>query len=304
LGQTLEYDDRVNALSIDRKMEKGIPSMADILNALSDDKALNIFKIIALSSCDSNILIREAKLNLKQYYSRMTDLIKVGLIRKKEGKYCLTSFGKVFYNLQIIAENTLSNYWKLKAIDSFDNLSKEEYNRFIDNLIDNHNIKEILEDYLSSCCAAINNIALQKTQVNNYQQQKQANPSSCKIILVDDEQDTLLTFKKFLLQAAASEGYTVDAFTDSYVALKHFISLNHSYYDLLIADIRMPGLNGLQLYQKMKAIDNTIKVVFVSALDALQEMVSIFPDLDFTNIIRKPVSQEDFIDKVKTALDA
>ena len=43
-------------------MEKSIPSMVDILNALSDDKALDIFKIIALSNCDSNILITKQNL--------------------------------------------------------------------------------------------------------------------------------------------------------------------------------------------------------------------------------------------------
>jgi CheY-like chemotaxis protein/predicted transcriptional regulator len=302
----LEYHNGANTLNIGRKTEKGIPSMVDILTVLSDNNALNIFKIVALSSCDSNFIMREARLTLKQYYSRMTNLLKAGLVRKKEGKYYLTSLGKVFYNLQIIAENTLSNYWKLKAIDTFDNLSKEEYNRFIDSMIDNYNIKEMLvEDYSSSCFATINNIALQKTQVNNYQQQEQAKSSSSfKIMLVEDEQDTLLTYKKFLLESDVSERYTVDAFTDSYEALKHFINLNHSYYDLLITDIRMPGLNGLQLYQKIKAIDNTIKVVFVSALDALQEMVSVFPDLDFSNIVRKPVTQEDFTDKVKTVLAA
>lgn len=103
---------------------------------------------------------------------------------------------------------------------------------------------------------------------------------------------------------AAPEGYNVDAFTDSYEALKHFNNLNHSYYDLVITDIRMPGLSGLQLYQKIKAIDNTIRVVLVSALDALQEIASIFPDLDFRNIIRKPLNQEDFLDKVKAVLAA
>jgi DNA-binding response OmpR family regulator len=66
----------------------------------------------------------------------------------------------------------------------------------------------------------------------------------------------------------------------------------------------MPGLNALQLYQKIKAIDNTINIVFVSALDSLQEMAIIFPDLDFKNIIRKPANQEDFLDKVKVALGA
>ena len=277
--------------------------MVDVLNALSDEKALDIFKIIALSNCDSNILITKTKLTLKQYYSKMGSLIKAGLVRKKDGMYCLTSFGKVFYNLQITAENALSSYWKLKAIDSFDNLSKEEYHRFIDSLIDNYDVKRILtKAYSRSYYSTMKQVLIQKTRFTNNHQQQQAKPSSFKIMLVDDEQDALSTYKAFLL--AAAEEYNVDAFTDSYEALKHFISLNHSYYDLVITDIRMPGLNGLQLYQKIKAIDNTINVVFVSALDALQEMASIFQNIDFRNIIRKPANQEDFLDKVKTALAA
>jgi CheY-like chemotaxis protein/predicted transcriptional regulator len=289
---------------IDAKMKKGIPSMADILNVLSDEKALDILRTIAISSCNSDYLISKTNLNLRKYYSRMTGLINVGLIRKKEGKYFLTSFGRVFYNLQIKAENTLSNYWKLKAIDAFDNPSKEEYYRFIENMIDNYDIKELLtKEYSSSSDSIMNDVSKQKTRLANYYQQQQTNPSFTKIMLVEDEEDTLITYKKFLLEAAA-EGYSVDTFTDSYEALEHFINLNHSYYDLVISDIRMPGLNGLQLYQKLRTIDNSIKVVFVSALDSLQEMVSIFPDLDFNNIIRKPVTQEDFLDKVKTALAA
>jgi CheY-like chemotaxis protein/predicted transcriptional regulator len=293
-----------NSPSIGTKMKNGIPSMANILNVLSDEKSLDILRIIAISSCNSDHLISKTNLNLRKFYSRMTGLTKVGLVRKKEGKYFLTSFGKVFYNLQIKAENALSNYWKLKAIDAFDNLSKEEYYRFIESMIDNYDIKELLtKEYSSSSDSLMYSVSKQKTRLTNYHEQQQEKPSSVKIMLVEDEEDTLITYKKFLLEAAAEE-YSVNAFTDSYEALKHFINLNHSYYDLLITDIRMPGLNGLQLYQKLRTIDNSIKVVFVSALDSLQEMVSIFPDLDFNNIIRKPVTQEDFLDKVKTALAA
>jgi hypothetical protein len=64
-------------------------------------------------------------------------LDKAGLVTKKEGKYCVTSVGKAICSLEITPENTLSNYWKLKAIDSYNNLSKEEYYRFPDRLIDN-----------------------------------------------------------------------------------------------------------------------------------------------------------------------
>jgi hypothetical protein len=72
------------------------------------------------------------------------------LITKKEGKYCVTSFGKAICSLEITPENTLSNYWKLKAIDSYNNLSKEEYYRFPDRLIDNHNSKKFFQKTILS----------------------------------------------------------------------------------------------------------------------------------------------------------
>jgi len=53
----------------------------------------------------------------------------------------------------------------------------------------------------------------------------------------------------------------------------------------------MPGLNGLQLYYRLKAINRNMKILFVSALDAVPELVSILPDVKTTNdIIKKPVA--------------
>jgi CheY-like chemotaxis protein len=286
-----------------------------ILRAISDERSFALFKAIATgSSSDSIILISKLKLTSKQYYSRLSYLLRADLIRRKKGKYCLTSMGKVFYDLQITAENAVNNYWKLKAIDSFEEelYSKEEYQRVLDSIIDNNNLKEIL---IKQCSYSpkTKKLITQKSPLLlpiDYQQQQQhqqeipypssSPPSSQRnIMLVDDEPDTLLTYKTFLV----NKGYNVDAFTDSYEALKHFISLNYHYYDLVIADIRMPGLNGLQLYQKIKSIDDTANVIFVSALDPMQELVSLFPDLDFSNnIIRKPVDYVDFLDKIKKVL--
>jgi CheY-like chemotaxis protein len=285
---------------MDGKLEKSIPSRVDVLNALSDDKALALIKAIASTNDNDTYTLRgKTKLSHKQYYSRMCDLIKAGLVGKKDGIYFVTSFGKVFCDLQMTAEDLLSNYWKLKAIDTFDNLSKEEYHQLVNNMIDNSYIKEILTKEYYPSCPALNNVSIQRSLVTNYNQHMQEKSSSIRILLIDDEPDTLLTYKKFL---SAALGINVDAFADSYEALKHFINLNHSYYDLLVTDIRMPGFNGLQLYQKMKAIDNTVRVLFVSAVDTLQEMVSIFPELDFSNIIRKPINQQAFLDKVRMAL--
>jgi len=131
------------------------------------------------------------------------------------------------------------------------------------------------------------------------QLQHQNKENAHNILLVDDEPDTLLTYKTFLLDI---EGYNVDAFTDSQKALQHFAQVNPSYYDLVVMDIRMPGLNGLQLYYRIKAMNPDIKVLFISALDVAKEMVSILPGVRVEDVIQKPVNQEHFINKVKANL--
>jgi two-component system, OmpR family, response regulator ChvI len=85
-------------------------------------------------------------------------------------------------------------------------------------------------------------------------------------------------------------------------ALQQFAQVNSSYYDLVVLDIRMPGLNGLQLYYRLKAMNPTIKVLFVSSVDAAQEMISILPGVKLDDVVKKPVSQEQFLYKVKTTV--
>jgi two-component system, OmpR family, response regulator ChvI len=121
---------------------------------------------------------------------------------------------------------------------------------------------------------------------------------SANIMLVDDEEDMLITYKSFL----EDEDYKIESFTDSETALKHFAETNVYDYNLVILDIRMPGINGLQLYCKLKAINIAIKVLFVSALDAIDEILSVLPDVDPIDIIRKPVQKEHFVSVIKRAL--
>jgi CheY-like chemotaxis protein len=119
-----------------------------------------------------------------------------------------------------------------------------------------------------------------------------------KVMLIDDEPDMIITYKSFL----HSEGYSVDAFSNSQEALRHFAQVNPSYYDLIIMDIRMPHLNGLQLYHRMKAINSSVRVLFVSALDAVEELVSILPDIKRNSIIRKPIERDNFVKSVQSAI--
>jgi predicted transcriptional regulator len=127
-----------------------IPSMEDILNAVSHDKALVILRTISLiGQNSSNISRSKCNLSRKQYYSGISDLRKAGLIRGRRGKYSLTSLGKVVYYAREVVENAVNDFWKLKAIDSLNisddnDLSKEELVKLVDSLIDNQEIKEIV----------------------------------------------------------------------------------------------------------------------------------------------------------------
>lgn len=120
---------------------------ASVLRSISDDKSLELFRTVALETIDSKNLKSRTRLTRKQYYSRLSRMTRTGLVRKKSGKYILTTFGKIVYESQLTVENALNNYWKLKAIDSLETsneLPKEEQQKLIETLLDNREIKEIL----------------------------------------------------------------------------------------------------------------------------------------------------------------
>jgi len=118
------------------------------------------------------------------------------------------------------------------------------------------------------------------------------------IMLVDDQPDMLFTYRSFL----EGQGFKVHTFTDPTVALRQFAKEDTSKYDLVVMDIRMPQLNGLQLYQRLRAINSTIRILFVTALDAADELISLLPDVASNQVIMKPVSRERFLKYVDLAV--
>ena len=76
------------------------------------------------------------------------------------------------------------------------------------------------------------------------------------------------------------------------------------YYKLAITDIRMPCINGIQLYQVLKILNSSIKIMFITSLDAANELSNIYSEVKSQDIIRKPVEGNQFVqmvnDKVKT----
>jgi CheY-like chemotaxis protein len=80
--------------------------------------------------------------------------------------------------------------------------------------------------------------------------------------------------------------------------LKHFSQYEASHYDLVLLDIRMPRLNGLQLFYRMKSIETDTKIIFVPALEAANELLSLLPGIKYDKyIIKKPVGKEPFLEK-------
>jgi CheY-like chemotaxis protein len=118
------------------------------------------------------------------------------------------------------------------------------------------------------------------------------------IMIVDDEPDVLLMYKIFL----ADYGYSVEAFGDAKSALQNIASVGPGYYDLIITDIRMKTLNGLHLYRGAKSIDPNVRIIFVSALDAVEELVSLLPGVTKKDIMQKPVEMDRFIRIVNEAI--
>ena len=126
-------------------------STASVISAISDDKALSLFKAVALSENDcSNLLISKLRLSRRQYYSTMMELMDADLVRRISGRYSLTSLGKIMFNSYMRIETAIKYYWKLKAIDSITmatevkGLPAKEYETIVKNLIDNDQIKAVL----------------------------------------------------------------------------------------------------------------------------------------------------------------
>ena len=70
---------------------------------------------------------------------------------------------------------------------------------------------------------------------------------------------------------------------------------SYNYYNLVVMDIRMPGLNGLQSHYRLNAMNKAIKFLSVSALDSIEELVSVLSSINYNNILRKPIEKNSLL---------
>jgi DNA-binding response OmpR family regulator len=114
-----------------------------------------------------------------------------------------------------------------------------------------------------------------------------------RILLVDDEPD--LTQVSTL--ALEYHGFKVDSFNDPQEALSKY---KPGLYDLVILDIKMPKMDGFELYQEIKKIDNNANVCFLTASEQYYEEFrkKEFYALDRNLFIRKPIENEELVKEI------
>ena len=118
-----------------------------------------------------------------------------------------------------------------------------------------------------------------------------------RILIVDDEPDITSSFK----QALRDNGFEqVETVNDPILALN---SLEAGSYDLLIIDIVMPEMDGFNLYEEVRKIDNKVKVCFITAFEInYQALRAVFPAAtsidDIGCFIRKPVDMDDLVKRI------
>lgn len=116
-----------------------------------------------------------------------------------------------------------------------------------------------------------------------------------KILLVDDEKDDLIVLEKFLKLG----GFEVNSFSNPRQALLHYADTDPYSYDLIISDIRMPEINGFQLYYRLKSIKHDVKILFATCLNIAEELLTLLPEVGPQQVIQKPIDKEKFIEIVK-----
>jgi DNA-binding response OmpR family regulator len=117
-----------------------------------------------------------------------------------------------------------------------------------------------------------------------------------RIAVVDDEPDITIILKK----ALEHHDFVVDTFNDPQAALATF---KPSYYDLVIIDIRMPRINGFDLYRELKKRDSGVRVCFLTAFEIYyEEFRKLFPTIDVKAFIRKPVSISNLVNQINAII--
>jgi DNA-binding response OmpR family regulator len=120
-----------------------------------------------------------------------------------------------------------------------------------------------------------------------------------RVLIVDDEPDVTLVLKQVLDE----NGFEADSYDEPRLALNNFKA---NMYDLLLLDIKMPDINGLDLYQEIRKIDDKVKVCFLTASEMFYEKFrkeEPYSKFDKELFIAKPIENEELLDHLNKVIN-
>jgi len=114
-------------------------------------------------------------------------------------------------------------------------------------------------------------------------------------MFVDNEKDILRVIKRGLESSESNDTtskFKVDAYQDSELALQSFQNHPDNYYDLVLTDLKMPKINGFELYMRMKEKNPRMKFAFMIAYDNIdkEKFANYSSAIDPNSFISKPVT--------------
>jgi DNA-binding NtrC family response regulator len=140
-----------------------------------------------------------------------------------------------------------------------------------------------------------NNIGRRQSINNNSNEENKNNDKPlAKLLVVDDDSDIVQVLKLGLQK----NRFLVNAFTNPEEALQSFKS-NAESYCLMLSDIRMPALSGIQLARKVKEVNPGVKVVLMTSFEIRDnEFSKVFPSTQVDGFVQKPIGIKDLTNKI------
>lgn len=115
------------------------------------------------------------------------------------------------------------------------------------------------------------------------------------IAIVDDEPDILKLFQDFLSRI---KGISIFTFTDPLMALEH-VRMNKNEYVLVISDLRMPNLDGLELVKVIKDLNPLVRTILMTAFAIKDDLFQDYARQEIiNNFLQKPVLLADLYEQV------
>jgi DNA-binding NtrC family response regulator len=126
-----------------------------------------------------------------------------------------------------------------------------------------------------------------------------SNKRSRLVAIIDDELDITVLFRDAIREI---RGISIFIFTNPLMALEHF-KINRKDYQLIVCDLRMPGINGIELIKRIKELNPLVRTILMTAFEIDDELFQKYVEMQIINgFIQKPIMLKDLVREVDNQL--